>query len=94
MGPYEKRWQGVLDRVAHAARAAGRDPADVRVIAVSKMFAPDAILAVHAAGARAFGENYVQEALGKIEALRATPGLEWHFIGPLQSNKTTLVATH
>jgi pyridoxal phosphate enzyme (YggS family) len=94
MGSYEKRWQGVLEHVARAAHAADRDPAGIRVIAVGKTFGPEAIRAVHAAGARAFGENYVQEALGKIEALRDLPDIEWHFIGPLQSNKTAPVAAH
>lgn len=94
MGAYENAWQAVLDRVSRAARAAGRDPASVHVLAVSKTFPPAAIAVVHAAGARAFGENYVQEALGKIDALRDLPGVEWHLIGPLQSNKTAVAASH
>ena len=85
-------WQGVVARVARASVAAGRNPATVRILAVSKTFPPEAIRPVHAAGARAFGENYVQEALAKIDALADLPDLEWHLIGPLQSNKTRVVA--
>ncbi len=65
----------------------------VRLVAVSKTFPPGAIQAAAAAGQRAFGENYLQEALGKIEALRGA-SLEWHFIGPVQSNKTRDLASH
>ncbi len=83
--------QGVWQRIDAAARAAGRDPAQIRLIAVSKTFPASAVRAAFEAGQRAFGENYVQEALAKIEALADLP-LEWHFIGPLQSNKTRPVA--
>jgi PLP dependent protein len=78
----------VQDRIAAAARAAGRDPASVRLIAVSKTFdAPD-IQPVLAAGQRVFGENRVQEARAKWPALKAQfPDVELHLIGPLQSNK-------
>ena len=87
--------QAVHERITKAARVAGRDPGAVRLLAVSKTFPPDAVAAAHAAGQRAFGENYVQEALDKIESLRALRGdLEWHFIGPIQSNKTRAVAEH
>ncbi len=88
----ENGWQGVVARVARAAVAAGRDPATVGILAVSKTFPSDAIRAVHAAGARAFGENYVQEALAKMDALGDLADLAWHLIGPLQSNKTRVVA--
>jgi pyridoxal phosphate enzyme (YggS family) len=89
----QARLQAVKDRIANAARSAGRDPATVRLIAVSKTFPAEAVEAAHAAGQQAFGENYVQEAIEKIEALRALrPGLEWHFIGPIQSNKTRAIA--
>jgi hypothetical protein len=65
----------------------------VRLLAVSKTFGADAVRQAHAAGQRAFGENYVQEALEKIAALAdLRPGIEWHLIGPLQSNKTRVVA--
>lgn len=89
----QARLQAVLGRIASAARAAGRDPTSVSLVAVSKTFPVDAVTAVHAAGQVAFGENYVQEAIDKIETLRPQRGeLEWHFIGPLQSNKTRAVA--
>jgi pyridoxal phosphate enzyme (YggS family) len=81
--------QGVKARIARAARAAGRDPASVTLLAVSKTHALEHLAAAKAAGQRAFGENYVQEALEKMDALA---GLEWHLIGPLQSNKTRIAA--
>jgi pyridoxal phosphate enzyme (YggS family) len=85
----------VHERITKAARAAGRDPRSVALLAVSKTFAAETVASAHAAGQRAFGENYVQEALGKIERLRALePPLEWHFIGPIQSNKTRAIAEH
>ena len=74
-------------RIARAARAAGREPAAVRLLAVSKTFPAEAIRAVHALGQREFGENYVQEAAAKMDALSDLAGIEWHLIGPLQSNK-------
>ncbi len=80
-------------RIAAAAAAAGRDAAGVRLLAVSKTWPADSVREAAAAGQRAFGENYVQEGVAKVEAL-AGLGLEWHFIGPLQSNKTRLVANH
>ncbi|WP_101049686.1 YggS family pyridoxal phosphate-dependent enzyme [Macromonas nakdongensis] len=88
--------QRVRNRIALACARAGRDPASVQLLAVSKTFDADAVQAAHAAGQRAFGENYVQEGVGKIQALRAVglPGLVWHCIGPLQSNKTRPVAEH
>jgi len=92
MSRYEKAWQAVVTRIAHAARAAGRDPSEIRLLAVSKTFAPEAVRAVHALGQRAFGENYVQEALAKIDATADLAGLEWHLIGPLQGNKARLAA--
>lgn len=83
--------QEVRARIAAACRAAGRDEAGVALLAVSKTFGADAVRAAHAAGQRAFGENYIQEAGDKLGALRDLP-LEWHCIGPIQSNKTRLVA--
>jgi hypothetical protein len=77
--------------MAAAARAAGRAPGVVELLAVSKTHAPARIEEAYAAGQRAFGENYVQEALEKMDALVRLP-LEWHLVGPLQSNKTRLVA--
>ena len=87
------RLQAVKGRIAAACGQAGRDANSVTLLAVSKTFGPEAVRAAHAAGQRAFGENYVQEALAKIEALADLRAqLEWHFIGPLQSNKTRPVA--
>jgi pyridoxal phosphate enzyme (YggS family) len=88
---YESTWQATLERLAAAAHAAGRDPSQVRLLAVSKTVAPDAVRALHALGQRAFGENYVQEAVAKRAAL-ADLDLEWHLIGPLQSNKARAAA--
>jgi len=81
-------WQDVHTRIAAAARAAGRDPAQIRLLAVTKGFPPEAVRAAYALGQRAFGENYVQEATAKMRALADLPELEWHLIGPLQRNKT------
>lgn len=83
--------QAVASRIAAAAEAAGRDPGSIRLLAVSKTKPAADVRAAALAGQRAFGENYVQEGVDKIEALRDL-ALEWHFIGPLQSNKTRLVA--
>jgi pyridoxal phosphate enzyme (YggS family) len=85
--------QAVKSRIAAAARVAGRNPDDIKLLAVSKTFGADAIRAAVNAGQRAFGESYVQEAVAKIGQL-AGLGLEWHFIGPIQSNKTRLIAEH
>jgi pyridoxal phosphate enzyme (YggS family) len=85
--------QAVRGRIDAACRAAGRDPAGVRRLAVSKTFGVDAIRAALQAGQTCFGENYIQEAVDKIQALPGY-GIEWHCIGPIQSNKTRLVAEH
>jgi pyridoxal phosphate enzyme (YggS family) len=85
--------QAVHARMAAACLAAGRDPADVALLAVSKTFGAEAVRAAHSAGQTAFGENYIQEAVDKMAALQDLP-LVWHCIGPLQSNKTRLVAEH
>ena len=85
------RLHDVRTRIAAAAQLAGREPSDVALLAVSKTWPAAAVREAAAAGQRAFGENYVQEGVDKVEALRAL-GLEWHFIGPLQSNKTRAVA--
>ncbi|MDR1423110.1 MAG: YggS family pyridoxal phosphate-dependent enzyme [Azoarcus sp.] len=85
--------QAVAARIAAAARAAGGDPGAVKLLAVSKTWPTDAVREAYRAGQRAFGENYVQEAAEKIAALAALdPAPEWHFIGPLQGNKTRIVA--
>ena len=89
----QARLQAVIERIATAERVAGREPGSVALVAVSKTFPADAVAAVHAAGQTAFGENYVQEAVEKIESLGPQRGeLEWHFIGPIQSNKTRAIA--
>ena len=97
----------VLNRISTACRDAGREPQDVHLLAVSKTCPAEAVRAAQAAGQNAFGENYVQEGVDKIAALRSIqpgthpgshpdthPGapLEWHYIGPLQTNKTRQVA--
>lgn len=88
--------QAVRARIQQVCEHHGRDPAAVRLLAVSKTFGPAAVAEAAAAGQRAFGENYVQEGVEKIAALHeaGVAGLEWHCIGPLQSNKTRLVAEH
>ena len=93
MDTIEKRLQAVKSRIAAACAAAGRDPRDIVLVAVGKTFPAENLRAAHAAGQRDFGENQVQEALAKIELLRDL-GLVWHFIGPVQSNKTRAVAEH
>jgi hypothetical protein len=85
--------QQVRARIEAACAAAGRPVQSVTLLAVSKRFGADAVRAARAAGQRAFGENYVQEALDKMEALgRERAETEWHLVGPLQSNKTRAVA--
>jgi PLP dependent protein len=93
MDTIEKRLQAVKSRIAAACMAAGRDPRDIVLVAVAKTFPADDLRAAHAAGQRDFGENQVQEALAKIERL-GNLDLVWHFIGPVQSNKTRAVAEH
>lgn len=83
---------GVTRRIQKATLAAGRSPGDVRLLAVSKTQGLEAIRDALAAGQVAFGENYLQEALDKIGALKAESAIEWHFIGPIQSNKTRDIA--
>jgi len=81
--------RAALDTVA---RSASRDPADITLVAVSKTFPVEAVRAAYASGQRHFGENYVQEGCAKIDALGDLEGAVWHFIGPLQSNKSRMVA--
>jgi len=97
MSSIAKQLQVVNSRIAAAAQAAGRDPQAVQLLAVSKFFDFAAVLEAVRAGQTAFGENYVQEALDKIAALKAAAPeaqVEWHFIGPIQSNKTRQIAEH
>ena len=92
MNSCESAYSSVLKRIAAASRAAGR-PEPARLLAVGKTKPPAAIRQLAALGQRAFGENYVQEAASKQTALRDLD-LEWHAIGPLQSNKCRDVAQH
>ena len=94
MTTIERNLYAVRDRMTTACVAAGRAPAEVTLLAVSKTFGADAVLAAMATGQRAFGENYIAEGVEKIIALREHAGLVWHCIGPVQSNKTRLVAEH
>jgi pyridoxal phosphate enzyme (YggS family) len=83
--------------ISEAAQLAGRDPLTVSLLAISKTFGPEVVIEAAEAGQRAFGENYLQEALDKQLAVRSQRPdlmLEWHFIGPIQSNKTRPVAEH
>ena len=84
----------VNSRIRAAEERFGREPGAVELLAVSKTKPAEMVRAAHAAGQRAFGENYLQDALAKIEVLADLDGVEWHFIGPLQSNKTRPVAEH
>jgi pyridoxal phosphate enzyme (YggS family) len=93
MTTLEQRLAGVRQRIQQACQAAGRDPASVGLLAVSKLQPAQAVRQAQQAGQQAFGENYVQEALDKMAALADLRGaIEWHLIGPLQSNKTRVVA--
>lgn len=97
MSTIDQNLQAVHQCIASSAAEAGRAPQAVQLLAVSKTFGADAVLAAVGAGQRAFGENYLQESIEKIAAVAAAlPGtaLEWHFIGPIQSNKTRPIAEH
>ncbi|MEJ2793339.1 YggS family pyridoxal phosphate-dependent enzyme [Iodobacter sp. LRB] len=85
-------WQGVQERIAKAAAASQRQSSSISLLAVSKTFPSDAIRSLYSCGQRAFGENYVQELIDKHAALSDCNEIIWHFIGPLQSNKTRSVA--
>jgi PLP dependent protein len=87
------RLQAVNQRIAAACLEVGRRPESVLLLAVSKTFPVTSIRDAVAAGQRSFGENYVQEGVEKVTALSSLE-LDWHFIGPLQSNKTRAVAEH
>ncbi|HJV53077.1 MAG TPA: YggS family pyridoxal phosphate-dependent enzyme [Noviherbaspirillum sp.] len=97
MSSISHNMQAVNGRIDAACRAALRNPQTVTLLAVSKTFGPEAVIEAGDAGQRAFGENYLQEALDKMAAVRAARPdllLEWHFIGPIQSNKTRPIAEH
>ena len=93
MTTIQTQLDAVRARIHATCMAYGRAPDDVTLLAVSKTFGANAVQAAHAAGQTAFGENYIQEAVEKITALKHLP-LQWHCIGPVQSNKTRLVAEH
>lgn len=100
MSRIEQNLQAVRRSIAQAAAQAQRPADEVTLLAVSKTFGADAVLAAAQAGQTAFGENYLQEALDKIAAVQAARtaqalgALSWHFIGPIQSNKTRAIASH
>jgi pyridoxal phosphate enzyme (YggS family) len=97
MSAIRQNLQAVRHRITEAADSAQRDVHGIELLAVSKTFGADAVIDAASAGQIAFGENYLQEALDKITTLRATRPdlpLEWHFIGPIQSNKTRPIAEH
>ena len=91
MTTIEQNLNLVRHRIASVCAQVQRNPHDVTLLAVSKTFSAEAVREAYAAGQTAFGENYIQEAVQKIHALRDLP-LEWHCIGPIQSNKSRLVA--
>ena len=93
MGNIAQHIEQVHRRISEAARACGRDPATIQLLAVSKTRPVEDILQAAQAGLSRFGESYVREALDKISALRAR-GFEWHFIGAIQSNKTRDIAAN
>lgn len=94
----QERYEQVQERIARAAQRAGRNPADVTLVAVTKTWPADTLLAAHAAGMRQFGENRPEELAEKrpslAAALGADSGITWHLIGTLQSRKTRLAAEH
>ncbi|MYN29665.1 YggS family pyridoxal phosphate-dependent enzyme [Duganella levis] len=91
--------QAITATIVATTQESGRSPDAVRLLAVSKTFGAEAVLQAVDAGQRAFGENYLQEGVDKIQAVQQAlgdsgPALEWHFIGPIQSNKTRPIAEH
>jgi hypothetical protein len=93
MTELKNRLDRILENIRHAEVLAHRPPKSVMLLAVSKTWPAEAIATLAGAGQTDFGENYLQEALSKIDQLKAL-GLIWHFIGPIQSNKTRDIATH
>jgi PLP dependent protein len=94
MGMISDNLKQVNAQIDQACAEFGRAAHSVRLLAVSKTFGPDAVREAYAAGQRAFGENYIQEGVEKTMLLKDLAGIEWHMIGPIQSNKTRLVAEH
>ena len=92
MSALSDRIAAVHERIARAARAAGRDPSSVKLVAVSKKQPASAVREAHRLGLRAFGENYAQELVSKAGETADLEGIEWHMIGHLQTNKARLVA--
>jgi PLP dependent protein len=92
MSDVQTRWNALLAQVGEACQRAGRAPSGVEVLAVSKLQPLAALRAAYAAGVRAFGENYAQELRDKVVAMADCPGIRWHAIGALQSNKAKYVA--
>jgi pyridoxal phosphate enzyme (YggS family) len=93
MSPIAPRIAALLDRIRRAELAADRPPGSVKLVAVSKSVSPERMADAYREGLRDFGESYVQEAIPKLAQLRQ-PLIVWHFIGPIQSNKTRLIAEH
>jgi len=93
MAPIASNLQAVRTRIERAAQSAGRTGGAIELVAVSKTFPAEFVEQAHAAGQRAFGENFAQEAVEKITLLGRL-SLEWHFLGPIQSNKTSPIAAH
>ncbi len=93
MSSIAENLQSVRQQIDQAATQSARMPQDIHLLAVSKTRQPDELRALYQLGQTAFGENYLQEALDKIEALNDLP-ITWHFIGPIQSNKTRAIAEH
>jgi PLP dependent protein len=94
MGMISDNLNRVKAQIAQASLEFGRPEGDVQLLAVSKTFGIEAVQEAYAAGQRAFGENYIQEGVEKTLALKELTDIEWHMIGPIQSNKTRLVAEH
>ena len=94
MGMISDNLNQVNAAIAQSGSEFGRAPGTVSLLAVSKTFAAPAVQEAYAAGQRAFGENYIQEAVEKMLLLKDLPDAQWHMIGPIQSNKTRLVAEH
>ncbi len=86
-------FENVRERILAATLRSGRAPGSVTLLAVTKTFGPEIVAAAAALGQHAFGENYAQEAIAKMERLADAGALEWHFIGPIQSNKTRPIAS-
>ncbi|MCL2871392.1 MAG: YggS family pyridoxal phosphate-dependent enzyme [Betaproteobacteria bacterium] len=92
MEQYQKAWQAVWQRIRESVACCGRNADEISLLAVSKRFPPEAVRSLYALGQRRFGENYVQEARDKQQALADLPDLSWVLIGPLQRNKAALAA--